>query len=66
MTPNGASAAGYYQITHGTWLANGGGKFAERADLATKAEQDIVAGRIHKAAGDYGDWQPSYHCSGIA
>jgi uncharacterized protein YabE (DUF348 family) len=37
---------GYYgglQFDIGTWLANGGGQYAPRADLATKAQQIAVA-----------------------
>jgi hypothetical protein len=43
--PNGPNqtASGGYQFTKGTWLANGGGKYAPEAYLATPAEQDAVA-----------------------
>jgi sulfur carrier protein ThiS len=45
---------GFYggvQFDYGTWLAYGGGQFAPRADLATKAEQIIVATRLYDARG---------------
>jgi hypothetical protein len=45
---------GFYggvQFDYGTWLAYGGGEFAPRADLATKAEQIIVATRLYDARG---------------
>lgn len=45
---------GYYgglQFSSGTWLAYGGGEFAERADLATREQQIIVAERLHAARG---------------
>ncbi len=40
---------GYYgglQFDNGTWLANGGGKYASRADLATREQQIAVANRV--------------------
>ena len=40
---------GYYgglQFSDGTWDADGGDKYASRADLATKAEQIVVAERL--------------------
>ncbi len=40
---------GYYgglQFDYGTWLAHGGGAFAARADLATPAQQALVASRL--------------------
>ena len=45
---------GFYggvQFDYGTWLANGGGQFAPRADLATREEQIIVATRLYEARG---------------
>jgi hypothetical protein len=45
---------GYYgglQFSSGTWLAYGGGEFAERADLATREQQIVVAERLHAARG---------------
>jgi uncharacterized protein YabE (DUF348 family) len=41
---------GYYgglQFSYSTWLAYGGGAFAQRADLASKAEQITVANRVY-------------------
>ncbi len=40
---------GYYgglQFDYGTWLAHGGGAFAQTADLATPAQQALVASRL--------------------
>ena len=45
---------GYYgglQFDSGTWLANGGGKYAARADLATRLEQIAVANVVYAARG---------------
>jgi len=45
---------GYYgglQFASGTWLANGGGKYAPRADLATRLEQIAVANTVYAARG---------------
>ena len=45
---------GFYgglQFDYGTWLAYGGGAYAPRADLATKAEQITVATRLYDARG---------------
>ena len=45
---------GYYgglQFDIGTWLSNGGGQFAPRADLATKDQQIQVAERVYAARG---------------
>jgi uncharacterized protein YabE (DUF348 family) len=41
---------GYYgglQFSYSTWLAYGGGQFAGRADLASRAEQITVANRVY-------------------
>jgi uncharacterized protein YabE (DUF348 family) len=49
---------GYYgglQFDSGSWLANGGGDFASRADLASRAEQITVANRYYAKAG-LGPW----------
>lgn len=45
---------GAWQFDRGTWLANGGGKYAPTANLASKAEQDYIAWKTWKARG----WQP--------
>ena len=45
---------GYYgglQFDRGTWLSNGGGDYAERADLATKDQQIAIAERVYAARG---------------
>ncbi|MBP8919220.1 MAG: transglycosylase family protein [Micropruina sp.] len=45
---------GYYgglQFATASWRANGGGDFAPRADLATRAEQITVANRYYAKAG---------------
>lgn len=53
---------GYYggvQFADGTWDANGGGRFASRADLATKSEQIVIAEKLLNARG----WSPWPACS---
>ena len=45
---------GYYgglQFDSGTWLSNGGGDFAPRADLASREQQITVANRVYAARG---------------
>jgi resuscitation-promoting factor RpfB len=45
---------GYYgglQFLTSTWLSNGGGDFASRADLASRAEQITVANRLYAKVG---------------
>ncbi len=45
---------GYYgglQFDIGTWLSNGGGQYAPRADLATKDEQIAIAEKVYAARG---------------
>ncbi|HEY3737884.1 MAG TPA: transglycosylase family protein [Jatrophihabitans sp.] len=45
---------GFYggvQFDYGTWLSYGGGKYASRADLATKQEQIAVATKLYEARG---------------
>ena len=45
---------GYYgglQFDIGTWLSNGGGQFAPRADLASKDQQIQIAERVYAARG---------------
>ncbi len=49
---------GYYgglQFNPNTWLAYGGGKFASRADLASRTEQISIAEKVLKASG-WGAW----------
>ncbi len=45
---------GYYgglQFSASTWLAYGGGQFAARADLASRAQQITVANRVYAGSG---------------
>lgn len=45
---------GFYgglQFDYSTWLANGGGAYAPRADLATREQQIAVANRLYAARG---------------
>jgi hypothetical protein len=45
---------GFYgglQFDYGTWLSNGGGAYAKRADLATRAEQIAIATKVYDARG---------------
>ncbi|MFL6164596.1 MAG: transglycosylase family protein [Jatrophihabitantaceae bacterium] len=45
---------GFYgglQFDYGTWLSNGGGAYASRADLATREQQIAVANRLYAARG---------------
>jgi LysM repeat protein len=54
--------AGYYgglQFADGTWDGNGGGKYASRADLATRAEQIVIASKLLNSSG----WGPWPACS---
>jgi uncharacterized protein YabE (DUF348 family) len=50
---------GYYgglQFNSSTWLSNGGGAYAPRADLATKSQQIAIADKVRAARG-YEPWQ---------
>jgi uncharacterized protein YabE (DUF348 family) len=50
---------GYYgglQFNSATWLSNGGGTYAPRADLATKSQQIAIADKVRAARG-YEPWQ---------
>ena len=45
---------GFYgglQFDYGTWLSNGGGAYAPRADLASREQQIAVATRLYDARG---------------
>lgn len=58
-TPAGqanGTPAGAYQITGPTWIANGGGKYAQTADAATPAQQDEIAARIWNGGAGRGNW----------
>lgn len=53
---------GFYggvQFDYGTWKGNGGGAYAERADLATRDQQIEIASRVQAARG----WGPWPACS---
>ena len=53
---------GYYgglQFSYSTWLSNGGGKYASRADKATKGEQIAIAERLLDNRG----WAPWPACA---
>ena len=52
---NGNTFYGGLQFTRGTWLAFGGGKYAPRADLATREEQIDIARRTLREQG-WGAW----------
>ena len=50
---------GYYgglQFSSGTWLAYGGGAYAQTANLATREQQIAIATKVRDARGGYGDW----------
>jgi len=58
---------GYYggvQFSSGTWLGYGGGRFASRADLATKAEQILIAERVLDGQG-WGAWPACSRALGL-
>ena len=45
---------GFYgglQFDYGTWLSNGGGAYAPRADLASRAQQIAIANKVADARG---------------
>jgi hypothetical protein len=47
----GNGVYGGLQFDSGTWLANGGGAYAGRADLASREQQIAVATRLYNARG---------------
>ena len=47
----GNSFYGGLQFDYGTWLGAGGGQYAERADLASKREQILIAERVRADRG---------------
>ena len=47
---------GGLQFLQSTWEANGGLRYAPRADLASPDEQIAVAERLRASAGGYGPW----------
>jgi uncharacterized protein YabE (DUF348 family) len=49
---------GYYgglQFSYGTWLAYGGGQYAQTANLASREQQIAIATKVRDARGGYGD-----------
>ena len=59
---------GYYgglQFSAGTWSAQGGGRYASRADLATREEQIIVAERVLRSQG-WGAWPACSSALGLS
>ena len=51
---NDNTGNGYYgglQFSVSTWLSNGGGAYAPRADLATEAQQIAIATMLYAARG---------------
>lgn len=53
---------GYYgglQFNYGTWLSNGGGAYAPRADLASREQQIDIASRVQASRG----WSPWPACA---
>jgi hypothetical protein len=54
---------GLYQFNPGTWIANGGGQFSPRGEMATVAEQDTVAAWTYNADG-FSPWNGDNHCWG--
>lgn len=48
------SGNGFYggvQFDYSTWLSNGGGQYAPRADLATREQQIAIASKVYNARG---------------
>ncbi|MBP2475035.1 nucleoid-associated protein YgaU [Crossiella equi] len=50
-TNTGNGYYGLYQFDRGTWLANGGGKYAPYAHQATREQQTEIAARLFAARG---------------
>ncbi len=53
-TNTGNGYYGAYQFDRGTWLSNGGGRYARTANKAPKFAQDHIMYKTHRARG----WQP--------
>lgn len=60
--PGPFTASGYFQITTGTWKANGGAAFAPTAMQASFEQQKIVANRIFARNPSLSDWSSSRSC----
>jgi resuscitation-promoting factor RpfA len=60
--PGPFTASGFFQITNGTWLRNGGGQFSATAMGASFAEQKIVANNIFRRNPSLSDWNASRSC----
>src|SRR5207344_1043764 len=60
--PGPFTASGFFQITNGTWLRNGGGQFSATAMGASFAEQKIVANNIFRRNPSLSDWNASRGC----
>jgi resuscitation-promoting factor RpfA len=59
---------GYYgglQFSQSTWSGYGGGRYASRADLASKAEQITIANKVLASQG-WGAWPVCSHYAGPA
>lgn len=64
QVPGPFTAQGYFQITNGTWKANGGTRYAPTALGASFEEQRAVANRIYETRGSLADWNASRSCWG--
>lgn len=58
-TNTGNGFYGGLQFDYGTWLSNGGGKYAPRADLASRTQQIAIASKVQASRG----WGPWPACS---
>jgi hypothetical protein len=62
--PGPFTASGFFQITNGTWRANGGLQFAPTAMQASFEQQKAVANRIFARNPSLSDWSSSRSCWG--
>lgn len=60
--PGPFTASGFFQITNGTWRANGGLAFAPTAMQASFSQQKIVANNIFRRNPSLSDWSSSRSC----
>lgn len=58
-TNTGNGFYGEYQFDEPTWIANGGGQYASRPDLASNEEQTVMAEKLEEDRG----WEPWPSCS---